>query len=149
MNIGKFIIIAEQVLMKVKNPNGLSFNELWTKVTSELKLSATEAQETIGQFYNELLENASFVLLENKNWTHRDLITFDQYDELSKSLFSTVSDDVKEDEFLKHMSKNEMKEYNKEVNKAKGIETPPTKALPTEELSLSELDDEMDIEESK
>lgn len=146
MNIDKFIIVAKDILMKNKKADGFEFRDLWSKVGKELKLSTEESQKLIGQFYNELLENANFVLLENKNWTHRDLITYEKYNELSKSLFSAVTDDVNEEEYIKHMSKNEIKELNKSLEKENSDDDSiESRGLPTEELNIDELlDDESD-----
>ncbi len=132
--IDKLTIAAKETIRNNKKGSGIEFTDLWKNVAKKCNLKPDS--ETISDFYQELIENQDFVKIDNKRWTLRELISCDEFNKISKSLFTSSLDDVEEEG-----SKEFMSEYEKIEAKHK-FRNSDTSSLEVDEYEVEQLNDE-------
>ncbi len=104
--IEKLLENAKEII-KTKE-NGIEMSELWKMVSKKLGLSIDD--DLISDFYQEMIENNDFIKLDNNKWILREMLSHEQYQNISKSLFNNGLDD-EEENFKEFMSETEIKEH--------------------------------------
>lgn len=104
--IEKLLENAKEIIKTKKN--GIEMSELWKMVSKKLGLSIDD--DLISDFYQEMIENNDFIKLDNNKWILREMLSHEQYQNISKSLFNNGLDD-EEENFKEFMSETEIKEH--------------------------------------
>lgn len=94
----------------LKNKN-MKFTNLWLEVCKKNKLSSSESNSLMADFYQSLLEsNLFFHDSKTSEWGLRDNITFDTYQKMNDTFIANANDDIKESDYRNDMSLIEIDE---------------------------------------
>lgn len=138
--------IAKDVL-KSKKKN-LIFTDLWKEVCKKANISASDANEMIGDFYQKILEsNLFFFEPKTREWGLRENIKFETYQKMNDAFLSNASDDIKEKDYKSDMSLIEMAELEHGTRNDKTSVLDMNKDDEDDDNDDNDLDIDEDMEE--
>ena len=114
--------VAYDIALKQFGNKTFSFKELWTKVVSANRIKKAEADELIGEFYAEIMQDPRFVYCSNNTWKLVDFLSVNDTKNAENLLYNSVADDVYEEGYEQIKKPDESNEEQLEENQREKTE---------------------------
>ncbi len=129
--------IAKEVISNNNKKNkAIDFNTLWSKTAAQAKIKNTSDDDTIAEFYMELLQDPDFIKTNENQWTLKQFHTYSEVEQMSANNYKTEEFEIGEENYQEFMSKYEISEL-----KHKGRNSETT-SLDLEGLERGDDDDD-------
>lgn len=136
--MNKKLSIAREIITHLKSSkNSISFQKLWESVCHKLKISEDIGKETASDFYIDLLEDPSFIKLNNNEWTLKELFSYDDVKKINSPVYPTEEFEINEEEYSEYLSNYEIMQL-----KEKKVDV-------TASLDLNDMYDSINIDMSE
>ena len=89
--------VAYDIALKQFRNKTFSFNELWSKVVSAGRIKKAEADEQIGEFYAEIMQDPRFIYCKNNTWKLKDFLSVNDAKNSESFLYNSTADEVYEE----------------------------------------------------
>ena len=89
--------VAYDIALKQFRDKTFSFNDLWLKVVSVSRIKKTEADEQVGEFYAEIMQDPRFVYCKDNTWKLKDFLSINDAKNLEIFLYNNNAYDVYEE----------------------------------------------------
>lgn len=133
--MNKKLSTAREIISNLKSSkNSIAFQKLWETVCHKLKISEGVGKETASDFYIDLLEDPSFIKLNNNEWTLKELFTYDDVKKINSPVYPTEEFEINEEEYSEYLSNYEIMQL-----KEKKVDA-------TTSLDLNDMYDSINIE---
>lgn len=131
--------IAYDIALKQFGKKTFSFNELWAKVVSVNRIKKSEAEELIGEFYAEIMQDPRFRYCTNNTWKLVDFMSVEEIKNTENLLYNNnFTNDVYEEGY----------EQVKKPNNENEEELSESQKVKTEEEIAAEFGFDDEIEEA-
>lgn len=90
--------VAYDIAIKEFKNKTFSFKDLWSKIISASRMKKTDANNQIGEFYAEIMQDPRFVYCKNNNWRLKEFLSINDIKNTQNILYSSgYSDDFYEE----------------------------------------------------
>ena len=89
--------VAYDIALKQFRDKTFSFNDLWLKVVSVSRIKKAEADEQVGEFYAEIMQDPRFVYCKDNTWKLKDFLSINDAKNLEIFLYNNNAYDVYEE----------------------------------------------------
>ena len=89
--------VAYDIALKQFGDKTFSFNDLWSKVVSISRIKKSEADEQVGEFYTEIMQDPRFVYCKDNTWKLKDFLSINDAKNSEKFLYNNNKTDVYEE----------------------------------------------------
>ena len=89
--------VAYDIALKQFGDKTFSFNDLWSKVVSTSRIKKAEADEQVGEFYAEIMQDPRFVYCKDNTWKLKDFLSVNDVKNSESMLYNNSSDVVYEE----------------------------------------------------
>ncbi len=114
--------IAYDIALKQFGKKTFSFKELWTKVVSVNRIKKAEAEELIGEFYAEIMQDPRFRYCANNTWKLVDFMSVEEIKNTENLLYNNnFTNDVYEEGYEQVKKPNNDNE--EELSESQNVKT--------------------------
>ena len=102
--------VAYDIAIKEFKDKTFSFKDLWSKIVSVSRMKKAEANDQIGEFYAEIMQDPRFIYCKNNNWKLKEFLSINDVKNTQNMLYSSgYSDDFYEEgyEQVQNTAENE------------------------------------------
>lgn len=90
--------VAYDIAVKEFKNKTFSFKDLWSKIVSISRMKKAEANDQIGEFYAEIMQDPRFIYCKNNNWKLKEFLSINDVKNTQNMLYSSgYSDDLYEE----------------------------------------------------
>ena len=106
--------IAYDIAIKEFKNKTFSFKDLWSKIVSASRMKKTDANDQIGEFYAEIMQDPRFIYCKNNNWKLKEFLSINDIKNTQNTLYNSVCSDDFYEEGYEQVSQNV--DENEEIN---------------------------------
>ena len=102
--------VAYDIAIKEFKNKTFSFKDLWSKIVSISRMKKAEANDQIGEFYAEIMQDPRFIYCKNNNWKLKEFLSINDVKNTQNMLYNSgYSDDLYEEgyEQVQNIGENE------------------------------------------
>ena len=106
--------IAYDIAIKEFKNKTFSFKDLWSKIVSASRMKKTDANDQIGEFYAEIMQDPRFIYCKNNNWKLKEFLSINDIKNTQNTLYNSVCSDDFYEEGYEQVGQNV--DENEEIN---------------------------------